>query len=297
MQIGLVLPTIGAGAGRAGLDAAVDAAARQGWGSVWVTDHLLVPRGPEATEYGTILEAIVSLSYLAGRDTGLTLGTSVLVPPMRNPVILAKQLATLDVLTGGRVIAGVGVADAHDLPEFTNVGAADRFRSRGAIVDETIALWRHLWSGATAPFHGEFHHLEDFVFAPLPVQGGGLPIWTGGRSAPALRRAARFADGYHAAQTGPDDLRARLPELQALCDEAGRPLPTISVRTRVLFDAEPTRDTYVLWGSRDRMQAEVGAFADAGAEHLILVLESTDPGQIAERAERFQREIAGPVLG
>ncbi len=297
MEIGLVLPTIGPGADGAGLDAAIEIAVDLRWSSVWVTDHLMVPDGPEATEYGTILEAMVSASYVAGRGTGLTIGFSVLVPPMRNAVILAKQLATLDVLSQGRVIAGVGVADRHDLPEFTNVGAADRFGRRGAYVNETIALWRHLWSGSEPPFMGEFHELADYVFRPVPIRDGNLPIWTGGRSDAALRRAATLADGYHAAQTGPNDLRTRLPSLDQLCEDAGRPRPTISVRTRVQFSETSSRSTYVMCGGIDAMRADVEAFAELGVEHLIVVLDTTDPGELVGRAERFQLEVVEPTLG
>jgi len=295
MQIGLVLPTIGPGANRGAIDAAVTAATDLGWTSVWVTDHLMVPDGPEADEYGTILEAIVSLAYVAGRDTGLTIGTSVLIPPMRNPVILAKQLATLDVLTGGKVIAGVGVADRHDLPEFTNLGASERFTRRGAFVDETIALWRHLWSGGKPPFTSEFHDLQDYVFGPLPVQGGDLPIWTGGRSGAAIRRAASLADGYHAAQTGPSDLRERIPVLHALCDEAGRSLPTISVRARVHFGSDHDHP-YAISGDAPEMQVDVAEFAGLGVEHLVVVLGTTESDELRRRAERFQAEVVAPAL-
>jgi alkanesulfonate monooxygenase SsuD/methylene tetrahydromethanopterin reductase-like flavin-dependent oxidoreductase (luciferase family) len=256
-----------------------------------VTDHLLVPNGPEAQEYGTILEAIVSLTHVAALYPDLIIGTSVIVPPLRNSVILAKELATLDVLSRGRLIVGVGVADRGDLPEFQNVGAEARFQRRGELVDETIRLWRHLWSGAVTPFHGDFHHLDDYVFLPLPAQGPSLPIWTGGRSARALQRAAALADGYHAAQTSPEDIVERTPILQRLTIEAGRPFPTLSVRSRVRFDQEP-RSVYSLCGTSRQMAEQVRRFAEAGVDHLIVALGETDPDQIHAVANRFQNEVA-----
>lgn len=283
----MVLPTIGPGAGREGLEAGAAVAAELGWSSVWVTDHLMVPSGEEAAEYGTILEAIVSLTYVASRFESLRVGTSVIVPPMRNPVILAKQFATLDVLSGGRLTVGVGVADDSDLQEFRNLGVEHRMQRRGAFVDESIALWRHLWSGAPPPFIGEFFELDDYLFAPLPPQGGALPIWTGGRSARAMKRAASIADGYHSARTGPEDVARRVGELQALADGAGRPLPTISVRARLRFDEDPI-PVYSMCGSSSDVAADVRHFAEAGAQHLIVVLEETDPGLIRSIASRFQ---------
>ena len=281
-----MLPTIGSGAGLESLEAGASVAARLGWRSVWVTDHLVVAHGEEAEEYGTILEAIVSLTHVAARYPDLLVGTSVIVPPIRNPVILAKQFATLDVLSGGRLIVGVGVADTNDLAEFRNLGVEHRMQRRGAFVDETIALWRHLWGGATTPFPGEFFHLEDFVFRPLPPQGSALPVWSGGRSPAAMKRAAQLADGYHAARTGPADIVDRIDTLRALCSEANRPLPTISVRARIRFDEAPG-DVYTMCGTDADVEAEVRQFAESGTDHLVVVLDETDPVKLVNIAERF----------
>jgi len=208
VRIGLILPSKGGGTGPESLDAAAETAVRLGWTSVWVTDHMMVSRGAEADEYGTILEAMTALTWVGARHPSLTLGTSVLVPAMRDAVQLAKEIATLDVLTGGRLIVGVGVGDEGDIPEYANLGKADRFRVRGAYLDETIALWRHLWSGGIEPFEGRFHRLEDYMFLPLPTQGDRLPIWSGGRSARAVTRAATLSDGYHATRAGVQPGRA-----------------------------------------------------------------------------------------
>ena len=295
MEIGLVLPTIGSGASRESLDAGAEIVAELGWTSVWVTDHLMVPRGPEAGEYGTILEAVSSLSYVAARHQGLTIGTSAIIPPLRNSVILAKQLATIDLLSEGRLVVGVGVADSADLPEFRNLGAEDRFADRGALVDESIELWRHLWSGAEPPFTGRFHRLDDYVFQPLPPQGKDLPIWTGGRSARAVRRAAALADGYHAAQTGPEDLEARIPELEDLVSKLGRPMPTLSVRTRVRPGEEP-RSIYTICGSPREMAEQVRRFSEVGTEHLVVVLPAADPDGVRSAAARFHEDAVVPAL-
>lgn len=293
LRIGLVLPSKGRGTGPEVLDAGAAVARQLGWASVWVTDHLLVPSGPEADEYGTILEALTALTYVAARHDDLRVGVSAIVPAMRDAPLLAKQIATLDVLSGGRVTIAVGVGDRDDLPEYANLGKADRFTSRGAYVDEAIALWRHLWSGSTAPFRGRFHELADFTFLPLPPQGADLPIWCGGRSERALQRAARLADGYHAAQTGPQDLVERLPLLAELATAAGRPLPTVSVRTRVKFDHGPI-GVYSLHGDTAAMARELLAFYDAGVEELIVVFDAVAPDEMVAQARRFDAEVVQP---
>jgi alkanesulfonate monooxygenase SsuD/methylene tetrahydromethanopterin reductase-like flavin-dependent oxidoreductase (luciferase family) len=293
MRFGLVLPSIGRGASPGSLDAAAEACVRHGWTSVWVTDHVLVPRGPEEAEYGCLLEAMTALTWVAARYPGLTVGTSVIVPAMRDAPLLAKQLATLDILTGGRLIVGVGASDVHDDIEYANLGKSDRFPRRGAYLDEAVALWRHLWGGRTDPFTGEFHTLTDYCFQPLPPQGAGIPIWCGGRSQRAVRRTAELADGYHAAQTGPVQLRERLPKIEAATAAVGRPLPTVSVRARVKFDTEPG-PVYSICGSRKEMTGQLLELAALGVDDLILVLGSAEPDQVAALADRFAADVIAP---
>ena len=151
-----------------------------------------------------------------------------IVVPQRNAVLLAKELSTLDSLSGGRVTAGIGVG-WNDGRVREPGDAADRFHVRGAYLDETIRLWRHLWSGATEPFHGRFHTLEDFTFGPRPVQDV-LPILIGGTAEPALRRAGRLADGYHASSTSPARLAEMIPIVTAAATAAGRPAPSLSAQ-------------------------------------------------------------------
>lgn len=291
MDYGLVLPTLTAGATVEGIEAAAEAAERLGWSTVWATDHVLVPQAA-AAEYGRIFEAVVTLGYAGGRHPGIRLGTSVIVVPQRNAIVLAKELATLDALTRGQLIVGVGVG--WNPVEYGNLGAADRFPSRGAYLDETIRLWRHLWSGSREPFEGRFHRFDDFEFGPLPAQGAALPIVVGGRSEPALRRAGRLGDGYHSSQIGPAQYAARLPVIRAAAEAAGRPMPGLSARVRVRFDG-PAEDAYAMRGAPEQIAAEVRAFAALGVTHLALAFASSDPAGIATESERFAREVASLV--
>ncbi|HSO28871.1 MAG TPA: TIGR03619 family F420-dependent LLM class oxidoreductase [Candidatus Sulfomarinibacteraceae bacterium] len=288
MDFGLILPSLGDEATHEGIDAAGEIAERLGFTDAWTTDHLLVDRSA-AEDYGTIFEAVTTLAYLAGRTTKVRLGASVIVVPMRNAVVLAKELATIDNLSAGRLIAGVGVGWSR--PEFASVGVADRFAVRGAYTDEAIRLWRHLWSGADWPFHGRFTTLDDYVFGPLPAQGGALPIWIGGRSEAALRRAGRLADTYHASATSPAAFAPRVPVIRAAADEAGRPMPGLSARVRVHLGATGPADGYAMRGSADDVAAEVRAFAALGIGHLALAFPSRDPDGLAREAEAFVREV------
>ena len=292
MRYGLCLPNFTSLASPAAIDAAADAAERLGWEAVWTTDHVLVDNSPDAVEYRENFDAIQTLAWVGARYPSVRLGTSVIVVPQRNAVVLAKELATLDALSGGRVIAGIGVGWSEH--EFANLGMADQFRVRGAYVEETIGLWRHLWSGADAPFRGRFHELTDFAFGPVPAQGGGLPIWIGGRADAALDRIGRLADGYHASASSPEALAPRVAKIQAAAEAAGRPMPTLSARVRVDFDA-PIRSAeprpYAMRGTADDIAAEVAKFAALGVEHLALFFEAASADAFVAAAERCDREV------
>jgi probable F420-dependent oxidoreductase len=287
MDFGICLPNFPAGASPEGIDAAAEVAERLGWSTAWTTDHVLVPHD-SAADYGRIYDAILTLAWVGARRTAIRLATSVIVVPQRNAVVLAKELASLDSLTGGRVIAGVGVG--WNRAEFGNLAMGDRFHVRGAYLDETIRLWRHLWSGSGEPFNGKFHGLDDFVFGPQPAQGAKLPIVVGGRAEPALRRAGQLGDGYHASVSSPAQYGERVPIVRAAAEAAGRPAPWLSARARVEFDA-PASTGYAMRGSPEAIATEVRAFAGVGVTHLVLWFGTTDPAELVTRAERFGREV------
>jgi probable F420-dependent oxidoreductase len=291
MRYGIALPNFTDFATPDAIEDAAAVAERLGWDAVWTTDHVLVDTGKAAADYRVNYDALQTLAWVGARHPSVRIGTSVLVVPQRNAVILAKELATLDALSGGRVVAGVGVG--WNAREFANVGAAEQFSVRGAYLSETIALWRHLWSGTDAPFDGRFHRLDDFVFGPLPAQGARLPIWIGGRSDPALRRAGRLADGYHSSATSPEAYEQRLPVVRAAAEEAGRPMPALSARARVEFGPAPQGATYyAMRGSSEEVAAEVRKFAALGIEDLALSWAEMPGPDVVENAERFAAEVA-----
>lgn len=287
MDYGLALPNIGFDANNGGLVAAVELAEQHGFTDVWATDHLLVNHAA-AEDYGRTYESITTLAWLAAKSTTVRLGLSVIVVPMRNAVVVAKQLATLDALSGGRAIAGFGVGWSQD--EFANVGLADRFHQRGAFTEETVALCRHLWSGSSEPFEGRFYQFSDFVFQPLPDQGANLPIWIGGRDERALRRVGRIADAYHASATSPQSYAPRIPIIREGAEAAGRPMPRLSARSRIELGKDK-ESFYTIHGSPDEAAAEIRAFAALGVDHLVLMFPSRDAAGLAREVERFVTEV------
>ncbi|HVM29399.1 MAG TPA: TIGR03619 family F420-dependent LLM class oxidoreductase [Candidatus Limnocylindrales bacterium] len=289
MEFGLILPSYRAGATTAGIESSADTAARLGWHSVFTTDHVLVEPSARSEDYFHIFDPLLTLAHLGARVPELRLGVSVIVVPMRNAVVLAKELATLDALSSGRLICGVGVG--WNRTEFGFLGAAERFGRRGAYLEESIALWRHLWDGRTGPFKGRFHQFDDIRFGPLPVQGAAVPIWIGGRSEAALARAGRVADGYHASGTSPAQMAVRIPLIRAAAEQSGRAMPRLSARVRVVFGAYEADGGYAIAGTAEQMVGELGAWRELGVDHLAFDFAETDAGRIRELIERFDGEV------
>lgn len=288
MDYGLCLPNFTARASREMIDAGIEVAARLGWRTVWTTDHVLVGTAEAEQDYANNFDAIATLAYAAGRDPSLRIGSSVIVVPQRNAVVLAKELATIDALSAGRLIAGVGIG--WDRIEYKNLGVGERFAVRGAYLDETIALWRHLWSGSRDAFVGRFHRLDDFVFEPLPPQGARLPIVVGGRAEAALRRAGALGDGYHASQTSPTSMASRIEIVRAAASAAGRPAPHLSARVNVRLD-ESDGPGYALRGGPSGAASEIRAFADLGVDHLAFHPQGRDPRSLVAACERIAIEV------
>ena len=288
MKFGLILPSYRAGASVEVIDAAAETVARLGWHSVFTTDHLLVESSRRSEDYFHIFDALLTTVHVAARQPSLRVGISVVVVPMRNAVELAKELATIDALSGGRLIAGVGVG--WNRTEFGHLGLGDRFGVRGAYLDDAIAIWRHLWGGGEGPFEGRFHKFEEVRFGPLPPQGTELPIWVGGRDERGLRRAGLLGNGYHSSASGPAQLAERVPVVLAAAAEAGRPAPTISSRCRVSFEKR-REPFYVLSGTPEEMVAELGAFAAAGVQHVAVDFAETDADVLVPSIERFDAEV------
>ena len=288
LSLGICIPNFRAGTGPETMLAATQTAERLGWHSAFTTDHILVDSAARGQDYRHIYEALTSVAWLAGQTTTIRLGVSVLVAPMRNALVMAKELATIDDLSDGRLIAGVGIG--WNRTEFESLGEGERFGHRGAWLEETIALWRHLWAGGEGPYVGRFDSFTEGFFSPLPPQGGELPIWIGATAERALLRAGRIADGYHSTRTDPETMRARVRVVAEAAELAGRPMPTVSARLSVDFTGA-REGPALLTGTPEEMAAAVRAYREAGTDHLALDFLETDPDMAAKAIERFEREV------
>lgn len=308
MRYGFYLPTRGATATPDALEAMVTRGEALGFHSVVIADHIVFPvsiqsKYPYTVDgafpgHGDALEQLVLMAFVAARTRTLRLITSVMILPHRNPVVTAKMLATIDVLSRGRVTVGVGVGWLRE--EFEALGAPD-FDHRGAVSDEYLRIFKTLWTTSPATFEGRFYSFKAIRFEPSPVQRPHPPIWIGGHSRPALRRVATLGDGWHpvganpAVPLGPTDFATSLEVLRRLCDEARRDFATLTISMKApLYDtgkplAGVARRPFA--GTPQEVVDDIGAYARLGVSELIFDFRSESLEQTLEGMERFATTI------
>ncbi len=305
MQFGVTLPNFpyGAAPSRDHLLEVARVAEEQGYTSLWTSDHILV--GSEFPRYGHIYEALVTLAWLAAKTETIRLGTSVLVVPMRNAILTAKQVATIDELSGGRFILGAGIGWNEE--EYGFLGA--KFKKRGEVMNESLAVIRDLWTAEKPSFSGQFHRYENALFEPKPEQKGGPPIWVGGNSDRALGRAARLGDGWHADEVDPAGFAEASRKVERYASEHGRSVG-VSIRYTVdLFAAtgnkkeQAVSEGYYLGnqgevgmrGSLEEMIDFVRKYRDMGATDFICQFEHDSVEQHLDFIRTFRREVADQI--
>ena len=199
-----------------------------GFDALLVNDHVIVDDSPGSGPWRNVYDPLMVLSYVAARTTRALLATSVLIMPYRNPIVTAKMIATLDRMSGGRAIVGVGAG--WNEAEYDALGVP--YRQRGARTTEYLRLWKACWEPGPTTFHGRFFSFDNMHVNPKPVQQPHPPIWVGGSSHASLRRAARFAQVWQPTPTGLEDLISNQAYLRQACAEIARP---DAPRTRMSF--------------------------------------------------------------
>ena len=289
MQIGVCLPHYGQAMDPAGTRTFAERVERLGFDSLWVTDHVIVPKELDIIYKERMLDPLATLSYLAGVTNTVRLGTSVIILPYRNPVIVAKELATVDVLSGGRVI--FGAASGWMEGEFAALGAD--FANRGALADEYLRVITALWTRSEPQLKTEHFDIRGVVASPEPAQRPRPPIWIGGQSPPAARRAVAFGDVWHPNLPSWEEVEGAPRYLAELSAKSGRAQPPgLAMRASVNFDAPPPEGSRPgLFGAPDQMAETAQRFAAAGVGHLLLSWRDMPFGEVLAELERFGGEV------
>jgi probable F420-dependent oxidoreductase len=237
---------------------------------------------------------LATLSYLSATTRRVILGTSVLVLPYHNPVELAKYTATLDRMSGGRVTLGVGVGAMTE--EFEALGIP--MRQRGALTNECIAIMKELWTNPDPTYHSQRWHFSDLKFSPKPLQQPHIPLWIGGSSPGAMKRAATIGDGWHPSGMSPEAFSQGREEVRKLATAAGRnpDALTMSVRVEVEVHGGPSSQraqnrSRLSGGDVEQMVAGLSAYQKVGVDHVVLALNSGDMPRIRALMEDIAKRV------
>ena len=285
MKFGIAFANTGPYSAPAGAVALATAAEEAGFESLWTVEHVVVPHDYASTypysptgkmpggEDFDIPDPLIWLTWVGAHTTSLRLGTGILILPQRNPVVLAKEVATHDVMSGGRVLLGVGIGWLEE--EFGVIGAS--FPDRARRTEEYVEAMRALWSQDMATFTGETVSFQEAVMRPRPADHR-VPVVVGGHSPAAARRAGRLGDGFF---PGKGDLPILLDELRAAAEEAGRDPADIEVTwsgAGALVGGEQALD-------------EVGTLAEMGVGRLVVPPLTYNPGKLADALAAFGQDV------
>jgi probable F420-dependent oxidoreductase len=287
MIFGVNLPNYSSLGNRDAMVAIAKRAEALGYSSLWTSDHILVPKSrPEP--FGHVLESLTTLSYLAAGTERIRLGTGILVLPQRNPLLVAKQAATIQHLSGGRLTLGVAVGYMEE--EYGYLRAD--FANRGRLADEYIPALRELFESDTPEFHGEHVSYADALFSPRPKVP--VPIVVGGSSEGALKRAAKLGDGWYGLRLSPESARAAIVTLNELGHREIFEM-SLRVQTRVGRTVDGDEPRATLHGDADEIIEQVKLYAGAGVHHLVIEPVSNNLDDFLEQLDRFAIEVAPQV--
>ena len=261
MNFGIVFANTGFAATPEGAAALGQIAEEAGFESLWTVEHVIVPAGYESaypysptgkmpgSEDNPIPDPLIWLTWVAANTRTIKLATGILILPQRNPIVLSKEVATLDVLSGGRAILGVGVGWLKE--EFDAIGVD--FEDRGPITDEYMEALRELWTAEEPTFAGRWTSFTKAKMYPKPAQAGGVPLHVGGHSKAAARRAGRYGDGFFPAKGSVEELALLFELTRTTAKEAGRDPAAIEMTCAGAMDVDGVK-----------------RFADIGADRLVI---------------------------
>ena len=302
MQFGVVLPNMGSIVRPDDLSRLAQRVEALAYDSLWVSDHVVLPLSIESRyPYSSrgvfpfqpqedILEPVTTLTFLAGATQHIRLGISALILPYRHPVLNTKMLTTLDVLSGGRTILGVGVGWMRE--EFEALDA--NYEHRGKITDEHIRIFKALCTQQEPTFEGEHYHAKGIGLSPKPIQKPHPPIWVGGNTGPAMRRAALLGDGWHAVNLKPAQIAAGREEVFRLRSEYGLETDRfqVSLRTSLQVTTEPLGEGRTpLTGTSQQIQEDIKRYEEAGSEYLVMGPRGANIDEVLSTIERFAESV------
>jgi probable F420-dependent oxidoreductase len=304
MKLGVFLPVSGRAAVPEVLAEAAQQAEKLGFDSVWAAERMVNP-WEMATRYpyssteqwfvppeSPFLETLTALTFLAGVTEKVALGSSVIVLPYRHPLFTARVATSIDTLSNGRLILGVGIGWMPE--EFEALGVP--FKDRAGMSDEQLQIFHLLWKEERPHFEGRYYQFAEVAVNPRPVQQPRFPIWVGGESEPAQRRAARYADAWfpYFVKITPEDLAARFENVRRLAADAGRGPDEVKrccVRPVEVTSEPVPQEENTLRGTPEQLVEAFKRYEKAGVEHMALQFMVGRWPERKEQIEKFGQEV------
>jgi probable F420-dependent oxidoreductase len=303
MHFGVVLQHFREHASPTAISEVAHVAEELGYDSVWVMDHVVVPEVPETRQFTPLVyDPFLTLAYVAAQTKRIRLGTSVLIVPYRDPLVQAKMLSTLDALCHGRLTIGIGTGWLPQ--EFEALGVP--FDQRGALVDEYVEAMQVLWTSDVVTFHGRTIRFDKVSCEPKPIQSPHPPIWVGGSSEAALRRAVRFGAAWHPSSQPPASINERRARLDQLAAEGGRGKVAVEMRATLHFLLESDRSTKrrALIGTLEEVRSAIRAYAAVGVGGFVLdtfygspLVERKSTDEVISTLQRFAEALMPEFKG
>ena len=269
MKVGVNLINFGPGVSPASMKSWATLSEALGYHIIMTSDHIAITPDVQSRYPAPFYEPLSLLGWLAGVTTKIEIGTTVIIVPYRNPLELAKATANVDQLSDGRFILGVGIGWAQE--EFHVLNAA--YKSRGAVTNEYLAAVKLLWTQDVASYNGKFISFDDVHTAPRPIQTPHPPIWVGGPSDAAMRRAVRYGDAWHPIRIQMDWFKnAGIPRLKEISDEEAKSVPELCPRIRLRLTDSPVTgsDRVVGEGDIDQVHRDLAELENLGCSYVIL---------------------------
>lgn len=293
MKFGIALPNFGKYSKKDSILKIARTAEELGFDSLWVSDHIVIPKSHKG--FGDVFyEPVITLTYVAACTTEILLGTSVLIMPYRNPIVLAKMLSTLDVLSNGRTILGAGVGWLRE--EFDALGVP--YEERGTVTDEYIKILKVLWTEEEPRFRGKYYNFSGIKFLPKPFQKPHPPIWIGGNGKLAIERAINMGSGWHSVGLTPEEIKERVKYAnELLSNKKERAEFVVSVRKNLQIrdtsanEFKTSEDRETLRGTPEKIIEGIESYRESRVSHIVFqVLSGTLEGVI-ENMEIFSKDI------
>ena len=297
MKVGVNLINFGPGVSPESLKRWAQLSESLGYHLIMTSDHIAITPDVQSRYPAPFFEPISLLGWLAGVTSTIEIGTTVLIVPYRNPLEIARSVANVDQLSGGRFILGVGIGWAQE--EFQALRVP--FKSRGAITNEYLEAIKLLWTQDVASYEGKFVSFKNVHTAPRPIRSPHPPIWVGGPSIAALRRTVRYGDAWHPIRINMDWFKDKgIPRLKEIADEEGRATPMLCPRIKLRLTDSPVSDIdrHIGEGSIDQVHRDLAELEDLGCSYVVLDTYLDDPEGVrfSETSWRMLSVVAEKVL-